>query len=66
MICLCSLQFEWMIECVLFARDSWLKDNGVMWPSHAHIHLVPCSANKQMEKVTFWKSVHGFDFTPLV
>ncbi|XP_038049177.1 protein arginine N-methyltransferase 2-like isoform X2 [Patiria miniata] len=61
------LLFEWMIESVILARDRWLKEDGVIWPSHATLYLVPCSAEELYQtKVGFWESVHGFDFSALM
>ncbi|CAH2306328.1 arginine N-methyltransferase 2 isoform X1 [Pelobates cultripes] len=60
------LLFEFMLESVLMARDIWLKEDGIMWPSTASIHLVPCSAAKEYDsKITFWDSVFQLDFSPL-
>ncbi|XP_071791277.1 protein arginine N-methyltransferase 2-like isoform X1 [Asterias amurensis] len=61
------LLFEWMIESVIFARDHWLNDGGVVWPSHAGVYLVPCCAGELYKnKVSFWESVEDFDFSSLV
>ncbi|XP_065888982.1 protein arginine N-methyltransferase 2-like isoform X1 [Dysidea avara] len=61
------LIFEMMLECVLIARDKWLKPDGVMWPSHATLYLVPCTAQQEYDdKITFWKNVYGMDFSPLI
>ncbi|KAG9477453.1 hypothetical protein GDO78_002705 [Eleutherodactylus coqui] len=60
------LLFEFMLESVLLARDMWLKDDGVMWPSTACVHLVPCSADKEYaSRVLFWDSPYGLDFSVL-
>uniref|UniRef100_A0A8C5PZM8 Protein arginine N-methyltransferase 2 n=1 Tax=Leptobrachium leishanense TaxID=445787 RepID=A0A8C5PZM8_9ANUR len=60
------LIFEFMLESVLVARDRWLKEDGMMWPSTASIHLVPCSAAKEYaNKILFWDSVYQLDFRPL-
>ncbi|KAM8749409.1 protein arginine N-methyltransferase 2 [Acanthopagrus schlegelii] len=60
------LLFEFMVESVLLARDRWLKDGGVMWPSSAALTLVPCQANSYYaEKMAFWERPYGLDFTPL-
>ncbi|XP_034741447.1 protein arginine N-methyltransferase 2 [Etheostoma cragini] len=60
------LLFEFMVESVLLARDRWLKEGGVMWPSTAALTLVPCQANSYYaEKMTFWEQPYGLDFTPL-
>jgi protein arginine N-methyltransferase 2 len=61
------LLFELMIESVLIAREKWLKPDGVMWPSEAHLYLTPCSAHSvYTDKVAFWNDVYGFDFSPLI
>ncbi|XP_044160853.1 protein arginine N-methyltransferase 2 [Bufo gargarizans] len=60
------LLFEFMLESVLLARDLWLKEDGVMWPSTARVHLVPCSADKEYaSRVLFWDSLYGLDFSVL-
>ncbi|XP_018420113.1 PREDICTED: protein arginine N-methyltransferase 2 [Nanorana parkeri] len=60
------LVFEFMLESVLLARDLWLDEGGIMWPSTASIHMVPCSAEKEYAtKVLFWDSAYGLDFKVL-
>ncbi|XP_071943186.1 protein arginine N-methyltransferase 2-like [Antedon mediterranea] len=61
------LIFELMIESVIVARNRWLASHGVMWPSIAKLFLVPCKANTEYSsKIDFWRTVYGFDFTPLI
>lgn len=61
-----GFQFEYMLESVLMARDRWLREGGVMWPSSAALVLVPCQADSYYtEKMVFWESPYGLDFTPL-
>ncbi|XP_041940506.1 protein arginine N-methyltransferase 2 isoform X2 [Alosa sapidissima] len=60
------LLFEFMVESVLHARDRWLKEGGIMWPSLASITMVPCEAfNDFSEKVEFWEKPYGLDFSCL-
>lgn len=60
------LLFEFMVESVLVARNRWLRDGGVMWPSSAAFTLVPCQADSYYaEKMAFWERPYGLDFTPL-
>ncbi|XP_017279287.1 protein arginine N-methyltransferase 2 isoform X2 [Kryptolebias marmoratus] len=60
------LLFEFMVESVLVARDRWLRDGGVMWPSSGALTLVPCQADSYYtEKMAFWERPYGLDFTPL-
>lgn len=55
-----------MVESVLSARDRWLREGGVMWPSSAVLVLVPCQAHDYFaEKMAFWECPYGLDFTPL-
>ncbi|CAG09275.1 unnamed protein product, partial [Tetraodon nigroviridis] len=60
------LVFEFMVESVLSARDRWLREGGVMWPSSAALALAPCQAHDYFaEKMAFWERPYGLDFTPL-
>ncbi|KAJ0070710.1 hypothetical protein NL108_017910 [Boleophthalmus pectinirostris] len=60
------LLFEFMVESVLVARQRWLAEGGVMWPSSAALLLVPCQAHDfYTENFTFWKNLYGLDFSPL-
>ncbi|CAI9556632.1 unnamed protein product [Staurois parvus] len=60
------LVFEFMLESVLLARDLWLEEGGIMWPSTASVHMVPCSEEKEYAtKVLFWDSLYGLDFKML-
>nr|XP_054761640.1 protein arginine N-methyltransferase 2-like [Lytechinus pictus] len=59
------LIFEFMIESVLIARDQWLKEDGKMWPSQAHLFLAPASAPKHKDRIHFWDSVCGLDYSIL-
>ncbi|XP_024857724.1 protein arginine N-methyltransferase 2 isoform X2 [Bos taurus] len=60
------LLFEFMIESILYARDAWLKEDGIIWPTTAALHLVPCSADKDYRsKVLFWDNAYEFDLSPL-
>ncbi|KAK2089662.1 Protein arginine N-methyltransferase 2 [Saguinus oedipus] len=60
------MQFEFMIESILYARDAWLKEDGVIWPTMAALHLVPCSADKDYRsKVLFWDNAYEFNLSAL-
>lgn len=59
-------QFEFMIESILYARDAWLKEDGIIWPTTAALHLVPCSADKDYRsKVLFWDNAYEFNLSAL-
>uniref|UniRef100_A0A8C5NX36 Protein arginine N-methyltransferase 2 n=1 Tax=Jaculus jaculus TaxID=51337 RepID=A0A8C5NX36_JACJA len=60
------LLFEFMIESILYARDAWLKEDGIIWPTTAALHLVPCSADKDYHsKVLFWDNAYEFNLSAL-
>nr|XP_006636847.2 PREDICTED: protein arginine N-methyltransferase 2 isoform X1 [Lepisosteus oculatus] len=60
------LLFEFMVESVLLARDRWLKEGGMMWPSSAALSLVPCQAEEEYRrKIVFWEKPYGLDFSCL-
>ncbi|XP_030642880.1 protein arginine N-methyltransferase 2 [Chanos chanos] len=60
------LLFEFMVESVVLARDRWLKQGGMMWPSSACLTLVPCQAlTDYSEKMDFWDRPYGLDFSCL-
>lgn len=60
------MQFEFMIESILYARDAWLKEDGIIWPTTAALHLVPCSAEKDYHsKVLFWDNAYEFNLSAL-
>ncbi|XP_786231.3 protein arginine N-methyltransferase 2 [Strongylocentrotus purpuratus] len=59
------LIFEFMVESVLIARDKWLKQSGKMWPSQAHLFLAPTTASKHQDRIHFWDSVCGLDYSIL-
>ncbi|XP_021534886.1 protein arginine N-methyltransferase 2 isoform X4 [Neomonachus schauinslandi] len=60
------LLFEFMIESILYARDVWLKEDGVIWPTTAALHLVPCSADRDYRsKVLFWDNAYEFNLSAL-
>lgn len=60
------LLFEFMIESILYARDVWLKEDGIIWPTTAALHLVPCSADRDYRsKVLFWDNAYEFNLSAL-
>lgn len=58
------LIFESMLESLLYARNTFLKPDGLMFPSHAFIYLCPITMEQFFkEKVEFWNSVYGIDMS---
>lgn len=61
------LLYEAMLPSVLFARDRYLKPDGLLVPSHATIFAAPVSDPEYVgESVGFWRDVYGFDMTPML
>ncbi|XP_056320964.1 protein arginine N-methyltransferase 2 [Danio aesculapii] len=60
------LLFEYMLESVLLARDRWLNEGGMLWPSSACLTVVPCQAfSDYRQKVEFWENPYGLNFSYL-
>lgn len=56
------LLFEAMLDSVLYARDRYLKADGLMVPSHTVLHIAPISDNDFIEdNIEFWRDVYGFN-----
>jgi SAM-dependent methyltransferase len=60
------LLFEGMLDSVLFARDRWLVEGGLLLPERAEIFVAPVhTPDFYRQKVGFWHSVYGIDMSPL-
>ncbi|VVB11134.1 unnamed protein product [Arabis nemorensis] len=58
------LLFENMLDSVLYARNKWLVDDGVVLPDKASLHLTAIEDSEYKEdKIEFWDSVYGFDMS---
>lgn len=58
------LLYEAMLNTVLFARDKWLKPDGILMPDKA-IMIVEAieDAEYKEDKINFWDNVYGFDMS---
>lgn len=57
-----ALLYEAMLPSVLYARDKYLKPDGLLVPSHASLFLAPVSDSEYIcDSITFWRDVYGFD-----
>ena len=64
-----GLLFEGMLDSVLRARDMYLKEDGLLVPSHCNIRLAPIADADWIADATgakFWKDVYGFDFSSMI
>lgn len=58
------LLHESMIDSVIYARDRFLKFDGIIIPALAHIYVCPTSIDSfYKSNLQNWKSFHGFDFS---
>ncbi|CAH8364402.1 unnamed protein product [Eruca vesicaria subsp. sativa] len=58
------LLFENMLDSVLYARNKWLVDGGVVLPDKASLFLTAIEDSEyKEEKIEFWNNVYGFDMS---
>ncbi|KAL7807697.1 protein arginine N-methyltransferase [Trichoderma gracile] len=56
------LLYEAMLPSVLYARDRYLKPDGLLVPSSATLWMAPVQdAEYMMEHISYWRDVYGFD-----
>ncbi|ESO85324.1 hypothetical protein LOTGIDRAFT_179496 [Lottia gigantea] len=61
------LLHESMLDSVIFARDKFLKPNGIMVPSHANLLVAPVNMEKYYnDHFEYWNNVYGFDLSPMM
>ncbi|XP_004287525.1 PREDICTED: probable protein arginine N-methyltransferase 1 [Fragaria vesca subsp. vesca] len=58
------LLFENMLNTVLYARDKWLVDDGILLPDKCSLFLTAIEdAEYKEDKIEFWNNVYGFDMS---
>ncbi|KAK4323384.1 hypothetical protein Pmani_005903 [Petrolisthes manimaculis] len=58
------LLHESMLNSVICARERFLADDGIMFPSEANIFACPCSLQTMYrEQINFWDNVYGFNMS---
>lgn len=59
------LLYESMLDSVLDARDMWLRpQTGLIFPDRAKMYITAIEdADYKEEKIKFWDTVYGFDFS---
>lgn len=56
------LLYEAMLDSVIYARDKYLKPDGLMIPSHMNMFIAPASDPEyNAEHIHWWRDVYGFD-----
>ena len=60
------LLYEAMLDSVIWARDRYLVQDGLMIPSHAILRIAPIHDPEYiMDSISFWKSVYGFSMSSM-
>lgn len=58
------LLYESMLDTVLYARDKWLVEGGLLFPDKATIYMAAIEDQQyKHEKISFWENVYGFDMS---
>ncbi|XP_055941436.1 protein arginine N-methyltransferase 1-like isoform X2 [Argiope bruennichi] len=58
------LFYESMLDTVLYARDKWLKPDGMMFPDRATLFICAIEDRQYKdEKINWWDSVYGFNMS---
>lgn len=60
------LFYESMLDTVLFARDKWLKSDGMLFPDKATLFICGIEDRQYKdEKINWWDDVYGFDMSSI-
>lgn len=58
------LFFESMLESVIFARNKWLKHEGILFPDRCTLYLTAINdTGTKNELMNFWNDVYGFNMS---
>ncbi|CAE7896572.1 PRMT1 [Symbiodinium sp. KB8] len=60
------LLYESMLDTVLYARDTYLAEGGLIFPDKANLYLTAIEDGEYKEdKINFWDDVYGFSMKPI-
>lgn len=60
------LLHESMLNSVLYARDKWLKEDGLMYPSLAYLYVCPVEMENYLnENMKYWTNYNDLNFEPI-
>lgn len=60
------LFYESMLDTVLYARDKWLKHEGLLFPDRCSLFLTAIEDRQYKdEKINWWDDVYGFDMSSI-
>ncbi|CAL9736137.1 protein arginine N-methyltransferase 1 [Monosporozyma servazzii] len=61
------LLYESMLDTVLYARDKYLVEGGLIFPDKCSIHLAGLEDSEyKHQKTNYWQDVYGFDYSPFI
>lgn len=61
------LLYESMLDTVLYARDRYLVEGGLIFPDKCSMHIAGIEDGQYKEdKIHFWEDVYGFDYSPFL
>ncbi|XP_055911281.1 protein arginine N-methyltransferase 1-like [Eupeodes corollae] len=56
------LFYQSIIDAIIFARDKWLKPDGLIFPDRAKLHISAIEDQfRKNDKINWWRNVHGFN-----
>ncbi|KAH3686399.1 hypothetical protein WICPIJ_002578 [Wickerhamomyces pijperi] len=61
------LLYESMLDSVLWARDHYLVEGGLLFPDRATMHIAAIEDGEYKDdKIHYWENVYGFDYSPFI
>lgn len=61
------LLYESMLDTVLYARDKYLVEGGLILPDKCSMYIAGIEDGQYKdEKIHFWEDVYGFDYSPFI
>ncbi|XP_066338108.1 probable protein arginine N-methyltransferase 6.2 [Miscanthus floridulus] len=61
------LLYESMLGSIIFARDKWLKQGGLILPSHASLYMASVTNSQRYhDSIYFWRDVCGIKMSSMM
>ncbi|EAZ63579.1 hypothetical protein PICST_51802 [Scheffersomyces stipitis CBS 6054] len=61
------LLYESMLDTVLYARDKYLVEGGLILPDKCSMYIAGIEDGQyKAEKIAYWEDVYGFDYSPFI
>ncbi|SBT78822.1 protein arginine N-methyltransferase 1, putative [Plasmodium ovale] len=61
------LLYENMLDTVLYCRDKWLKEGGLIFPDKAYMYMAGIEDSLyREEKFDFWRNCYDLNFSPVL